>query len=144
LYGCGSLKGASTQAASVLPVASLVPLGTPSAKYGSIARALMGDMTNIGPRVAGTPGETQAAQYIKAAFIALGYAADTQAFTAASGTQTITSANIVAVKKGTSSQEIIVGAHYDSTAAGPGSDDNISGVAVMLEVAKLVMGAKTP
>jgi len=144
LNGCGSLKGASTQAASVLPVASLVPLGTPSAKYGSIARALMGDMTNIGPRVAGTPGETQAAQYIKAAFIALGYAADTQAFTAASGTQTITSANIVAVKKGTSSQEIIVGAHYDSTAAGPGSDDNISGVAVMLEVAKLVMGVKTP
>jgi alkaline phosphatase isozyme conversion protein len=144
LNGCGSLKGASPQAASVLPIASLVPLGTPSAKYGGIARALMGDMANIGTRVAGSPAETQTAQYIKSAFIALGYAADTQAFTAASGTQTITSANIVAVKKGTSSQEIIVGAHYDSTAAGPGADDNTSGVAVMLEVAKLVMGVKTP
>jgi hypothetical protein len=144
LNGCGSLKGASPQAASTLPVASLVPLGTPSAKYGSIARSLIGDMTNIGTRVAGSQGETQTAQYIVSAFKAIGYAADTQAFTAVAGTQTVTSANIVAVKKGTSSQEILVGAHYDSSDAGPGADDNASGVAVMLEVAKLLMGAKTP
>ena len=58
--------------------------------------------------------------------------------------RSITSANVVAVKKGTSAQEIIVGAHYDSTDAGPGADDNASGVAVMLEVAKLVSEQTTP
>jgi Zn-dependent M28 family amino/carboxypeptidase len=68
----------------------------------------------------------------------------TQTFTAPSGNQTISSANISAVKTGNSSQEIIVGAHYDSTDAGPGADDNASGVAVMLEVAKLVQGTTTP
>jgi Zn-dependent M28 family amino/carboxypeptidase len=145
LNGCGSLKGASPQVAAVpVAVASLVPLGTPSAKYGGIARPLIGDLTAIGARVAGTDGETKAAQYIVSAFKAIGYAPDTQAFTAAAGSQSISSANIVAVKSGTSSQQIIVGAHYDSTEAGPGADDNASGVAVMLEVAKLVQGTKTP
>ena len=145
LNGCSSRAGSTQQAAAgTSAVASLVPLGTPSAKYGSIARSLIGDMTNIGTRVAGSQGETQTAQYIVSAFKAIGYAADTQAFTAVAGTQTVTSANIVAVKKGTSSQEILVGAHYDSSDAGPGADDNASGVAVMLEVAKLLMGAKTP
>jgi hypothetical protein len=166
LNGCSSLKssptvsqqtpaattapvGTTAPSGSVAPsgtavVASLVPLGTPSAKYGGIARSLIVDMSNIGPRVAGSAGETSTAQYIVSAFKAIGYNPVSQSFTAPSGTQTITSANISAVKTGNSSQEIIVGAHYDSTSAGPGADDNASGVAVMLEVAKLVLGASTP
>ena len=51
---------------------------------------------------------------------------------------------MVAVKKGTSAQEIIVGAHYDSADAGPGADDNASGLAVMLEVARLISSQATP
>jgi Zn-dependent M28 family amino/carboxypeptidase len=145
LNGCNIQKAATPQAtAEPVAVASLVPLGTPSANYGGIARPLMGDLTAIGARVAGSDGETKAAQYIVSAFKAVGYAPETQAFTAAAGNQSISSANIVAVKTGTSSQEIIVGAHYDSTDAGPGADDNASGVAVMLEVAKLVQGTTTP
>jgi len=145
LNGCGRAPTSTPQAAGgTSAVASLAPLGTPSAKYGGIARPLISDFTNIGARVAGTEGETKAAQYIAQVFKAIGYAPDTQPFTAAAGTQSITSANVVAVKNGTSSQEIIVGAHYDSTDAGPGADDNASGVAVMLEVAKLVQGMQTP
>jgi hypothetical protein len=143
--GCSSLKGSTPLAATgTSAVASLVPLGTPAAKYGGIARPLIGDLTNIGTRVAGSDGETKAAQYIVSAFKTIGYAPETQTFTAAAGNQSVTSANVVAVKAGTSSQVIIVGAHYDSTDAGPGADDNASGVAVMLEVAKLVLGATTP
>jgi Zn-dependent M28 family amino/carboxypeptidase len=145
LNGCSSLKASTPQAATGLSaVATLVPLGTPSAKYGGIARPLMGDLIAIGPRVAGSDGETKADMYIASAFQAIGYASETQRFTATAGNQSISSANIVAVKKGTSSQEIIVGAHYDSTDAEPGADDNASGVAVMLEVAKLVLGTTTP
>ena len=147
LNGCGGSPSVSTPqaaASGTSAVASLVPLGTPSAQNGAIARSLMSDLTNMGSRVAGTDGETKAAQYIVAAFKALGYSPETQPFTAAAGSQSIASANVVAVKTGTSNQEIIVGAHYDSTDAGPGTDDNASGVAVMLEVAKLVQGQKTP
>jgi alkaline phosphatase isozyme conversion protein len=144
LNGCSGLTGSNPQVAGNSAVASLVPLGTPSAKYGGIARPLMGDLMSIGPRVAGTDGETKAAQYIASAFKMIGYAPDTQPFSASAGSQTVKSANIVAVKTGTSSQEIIVGAHYDTVDAGPGADDNASGLAAMLEVAKLVNGTKTP
>jgi alkaline phosphatase isozyme conversion protein len=126
-------------------VATLVPLGTPAPKYGDVARALIRDFSNIGPRVAGSPAETQAATYISTVFKAIGFTPETQSFTADDGTgKSITSANVVAVKKGTSAQEIIVGAHYDTSAAGPGADDNASGVGVMLEAARLVAGQTTP
>jgi hypothetical protein len=144
LNGCG---GAKTPAQNVAPVeiATLVPLGTPVAKYGvDVARPLIRDITNIGPREAGSPAEAQAAQYIESVFKALGYSLEIQPFTADSGNKPITSANVVAVKKGTSAQEIIVGAHYDSSGAGPGADENASGVAAMLEVAKHIAGQTTP
>lgn len=143
LNGCGA--GKVTPAPVLKPVATLVPLGTPAPKYGSeVARPLINDFINIGPRVAGSATETQAAQYILSVFTALGYSPENQPFTAEAGNQTITSANVVAVKHGDSAQEILVGAHYDSSAAGPGADDNASGVAVMLEVAKLVQNISTP
>jgi Zn-dependent M28 family amino/carboxypeptidase len=144
LSGCNSAKGTTSSSVAPLPVATLVPLGTPVAKYGGIARPLIRDFSNIGTRVAGSEGETKAAQYIVTVLQAIGYTPETQPFTADSGGKSITSANIVAVKTGDSSQEIIVGAHYDSTDAGPGADDNASGMAVMLEVAKLIQNATIP
>ena len=142
LNGCGGANGTARGVTS--NVATLIPLGTPAAKYGDVARALVRDFSNIGPRVAGSAGETQAAQYITSVFQAIGYSPETQPFTADASGKSITSANVVAVKKGTSAQEIIVGAHYDSADAGPGADDNASGLAVMLEVARLISSQATP
>jgi len=102
----------------------------------------------IGPRVAGTPNEAKAAQYIEAAFKQIGYVTFTQPFTfttTADPARTLSSANVVAVKTGQSAREIIVGAHYDSVDAGSrGADDNASGVAVMLKVASRIREAQTP
>ena len=39
---------------------------------------------------------------------------------------------------------ILIGAHYDSAAGSPGADDNASGVAVMLEAARIIGGMKLP
>jgi Zn-dependent M28 family amino/carboxypeptidase len=50
----------------------------------------------------------------------------------------------MAVKKGTSPKEIIVGAHYDSVRKGEGADDNASGVAVLLELAMRIQAVETP
>jgi alkaline phosphatase isozyme conversion protein len=149
LSGCGNLANPANpvKPAGQTPtsgVATLEPLGTPAPKYGDVARALIRDFSNIGPRAAGSSGETQAAQYIAQVFQAIGYTPENQPFTAEANGQSINSANVVALKKGTSAQEIIVGAHYDSTDAGPGADDNASGVAVMLEVARLLSSQNTP
>ncbi len=48
--------------------------------------------------------------------------------------------NIIATKEGihTPGRWILIGAHYDAVAGSPGADDNASGVAVMLEVARLL------
>ena len=44
--------------------------------------------------------------------------------------------NIVAIQDGQSQDAILVTAHYDSVAAGPGAGDDMSGVAVLLEIAR--------
>ncbi|NOZ26035.1 MAG: M28 family peptidase [Nitrospirae bacterium] len=48
--------------------------------------------------------------------------------------------NVVATPSGLEGREewVLVGAHYDAVADSPGADDNASGVAVMLEVARRV------
>jgi Zn-dependent M28 family amino/carboxypeptidase len=145
LAACGAKKTPNKPAAQVstAEIAPLAPLGTPAPKYGDVARALMRDFSNIGPRPAGSQAEIQAAQYISQVFQAIGYAPESQAFTAEDNGKSITSANVVALKKGVSAQEIIVGAAYDSTDKGPGADQ-ASGVAVMLEVARMLTGQTTP
>lgn len=53
-------------------------------------------------------------------------------------------ANIVAELSGTVRPEeiVIVGAHYDTQPGSPGADDNASGVAALLELARLLRDAK--
>ena len=107
LNGCSAAKK-PTPSVATLAVATLVPLGTPAAKYGQeVARPLIRDFTNIGSRVAGSKGEAQTAQYITTVFKALGYNPETQPFSAEAGNKTISSANVIAVKDGVSTQEII-------------------------------------
>lgn len=144
LTSCNAPKGTATSAPSAA-VATLVPLGTPAAQYGTeVARPLIRDFTNMGTRTPGSAAEAQAADYIVQVFQAIGYSPETQPFTANTDNGQVSSANIIAIKQGTSSQELIVGAHYDSIGDGPGADDNASGVSVMLEVAKVVANEITP
>ncbi len=112
---------------------------------GQIARQHLDALTDIGARWSGSEEETEAGQYITGVFDGLGYGSEFQPFTAVSEDgETINSANIIAVKDGQSSRVIVVGAHYDSSDEGLGTDDNASGVAVMLEVAELVADEVTP
>ncbi|MDP2937612.1 MAG: M28 family metallopeptidase [Dehalococcoidia bacterium] len=45
--------------------------------------------------------------------------------------------NIIATRRGTGAGTLVFGAHYDSVEAGPGANDNASGSAVVLELARL-------
>lgn len=46
--------------------------------------------------------------------------------------------NVVATIKGRTDEVIVVGAHYDTAIGTPGADDNASGIAVLLELARLL------
>jgi len=51
--------------------------------------------------------------------------------------------NLQAILAGTESATVIVGAHYDSVAGTVGADDNATGVAAVLELARMMQGGKT-
>lgn len=87
------------------------------------------------------PAELEAAaQYIEKSFAGLGYAATAQRFPAGP----VEVRNIEAeVKGGARATEIIVvGAHYDSVAGAVGANDNGSGVAAVIELARLLHGSQ--
>jgi Peptidase family M28 len=78
------------------------------------------------------------AQYIDKAFSALGYPVQSQEFEARGKAVR----NIEVALPGTSNprQTVVVGAHYDSVYGSPGANDNGSGVAALLELARLLKG----
>ncbi|MBX5490398.1 MAG: M20/M25/M40 family metallo-hydrolase [Chloroflexi bacterium] len=54
------------------------------------------------------------------------------------------SQNVVGTRVGSDPCTIVVGAHYDSVSAGPGANDNGSGTATMLEVARVMAERSHP
>lgn len=50
--------------------------------------------------------------------------------------------NLIAEMRGTSSEIVVIGAHYDSVDGSPGADDNASGVAATLAIARRLAGAR--
>ncbi|PSB33377.1 M20/M25/M40 family metallo-hydrolase [Chlorogloea sp. CCALA 695] len=81
---------------------------------------------------------TFARNYITASLKSLGWSPSLQRF--ADGI------NIVAERLGTSPKAgtIIVAAHYDTVPSSPGADDNASGVATLLEIARIFSNLSTP
>ena len=112
--------------------------------YGQYAYSVLKYMDkNLTQRIAGTEQEVKAAEYIKRELKSFGYDVEIQPFSYTRKGVTYNSQNVVATKKGQSSKEIIVGAHYDSVKTN-GVDDNGSGTVVNLETAKRVARKKTP
>lgn len=103
----------------------------------------------IGERDAyGRKGRDRARDYVRERFAAAGYAPKTLAYGSKwmAGVPNDTSfQNVEAVllSRGPErSDAYVIGAHYDSAPGTPGADDNASGAAVLLEVARLLKEAK--
>jgi len=98
----------------------------------------------IGQRLAGSEEEIETMEYIVDVFEELGYEPEVQPFSYTRDDTEYDSNNVIAVKEGNSSREIIIGAHYDSIGEGStGADDNASGVGVMLEAAEHLINIDT-
>ncbi len=100
----------------------------------------------IGCRPAGSPQEAQAARYISGYLLGLGYDIINKGEIPLSDEQRVTH-NVIARRDTGDGAGLLIGAHYDSIALrerSPGGNDNASGVAAMLEMARLCAGADAP
>jgi Zn-dependent M28 family amino/carboxypeptidase len=101
-------------------------------KHVSILAGTIGDRNTIHYKAL-----QDASQYIEDFIKAQGYKVDSQEFVA--GGRKVR--NLVAEFNGgagASSEIVVVGAHYDTVPECPGADDNASGVAALLELARLL------
>jgi Zn-dependent M28 family amino/carboxypeptidase len=90
----------------------------------------------IGLRNAGSNGDEQASKYIAAEIEDLGWTAERRPFPLPQGGR---SWNVVGTPPGfdEAKPHVIVGGHYDSL-NGPGANDNATGVAIALDIARIV------
>ena len=115
-----------------------------SDSYGEYAYSVLQYIDkNLNERRVGTDKEKEMADYVKAQLESFGYEVEVQPFTYTRKGETYNSQNIIVTKKGNSSKEVIVGAHYDSVGT-HGVDDNGSGTVVNLETAKRFVNKETP
>jgi hypothetical protein len=119
----------------LVPLAlAAVALASPSFS-GERAHATVRALTTIGPRVAGSEGERRAADLVAKRLRSLGYRVVVQTFPLPEGTL---SRNVVGLPDGPI--RAVVVAHMDTVHGSPGANDNGSGVAVMLELARVLRG----
>ncbi len=107
--------------------------GSVRAQLEATVRALT---VSIGPRSHRDPAALAAAsELISRHLSASGYETSAQAYPAGE----LDVRNVIAERRGLEQPErvIVVGAHYDTVAGSPGADDNASGVAVLLELARV-------
>lgn len=95
----------------------------------------------IGPRPAGSAAYRRASTYVRGRLVALGYEVQRQGFPLPQGGR---SWNLVATAAGTAEVRLLIGAHLDTVRGSPGANDNASGVAVLLEVARVLADAGPP
>jgi hypothetical protein len=115
------------------------------------ALRLVRDLAALGPREATSPAYAQAADLLAARLAELGYAVHQQIFTVPAGVSWGVpvprgrTANVVAVPAGLAPGDphLVVGAHLDTVPQSPGAEDNASGIAVLVELARLARAGGT-
>jgi len=121
-----------------------VPAFNPDTAYAFVQKQV-----DFGPRVPGTPAHKKCAAWLSAEFTRMGMTVVEQKFTAQTYFGPRDAVNIVAQYKPELPKRILLSAHWDSRHIGdkdskdkdkpiPGADDGASGVAVLLEIARIL------
>ncbi len=130
---------------TVVPSSIPIPTPTPIPVFsGDEAFAHVVQQMSIGPRIAGTDESREVEQYILGVLDSFGWDTEIQVFTYMGAE----CHNLIA-KSGDGASPILIGAHYDTRRYAdhdqenpelpmPGANDGASGVAVLLELARVV------
>ncbi|MHB8470837.1 MAG: M28 family peptidase [Gaiellaceae bacterium] len=123
---------------SVARPPALPPANLPSAFDRNAAALIAQDLALHDPsRSAGTQGAAAAARWFAAELAPFGYAVRREAFTArVPGRGVVRFVNVLAEKQGLSHKTIVVMAHRDDDGTGAGTNDNASGTAALVELAR--------
>ena len=117
---------------------SLLPFSPESSEIALRARRVVEVLARKFPSRNGLAAGnlSRAAEFIEKEFSSLSFKVESQAY----GTYSARVKNLIVEKRGmnASKSAIIVGAHYDTVIGSPGADDNASGVAGLLELARLL------
>lgn len=107
----------------------------------SVARAMehIRALAGLGPRGAGGSAEKAGADYMAARLRDYGYTVSVRSVALPGGK---TSRNVIAELPGSAPGVIVLGGHLDSKPPSPGANDNASGVAVALELARVLAAAE--
>lgn len=144
--------GSGSEPTPASPTPSPTKEPTPRARFDPDAavRTVRHLAGRIGPREAASPAYERAAAWVQRRLNGLGYDVRRQRVAVPAGdswgvpVDAGRSSNVVAAPPDLGPREpyVIVGAHLDTVAVAPGAEDNASGVAVVLELAR--MAAKAP
>jgi hypothetical protein len=120
------------------PGALQPPPNLPSAFDKDAARLLATDLADSWPnRVPGTPGATGAARWFAEQLAPYGYQVRREQFAAdVAGRGRVPLVNLLAFRPGRSQKIILLTAHRDDGGSGAGANDNGSGTAALLELAR--------
>jgi alkaline phosphatase isozyme conversion protein len=120
------------------PAALSPPTGLPPAFDTNAAAALAGQLSTQYPiRGVGSPGAVGAARWYSDQLSPYGFVVRRQPFTTVvAGRGRIHGVNLLATTPGVSQKTIILMAHRDDAGTGPGANDNASGTAALLELAR--------
>jgi hypothetical protein len=134
------LVDANAQVPTQKELDSLVNLVKQDTLQASVER-----LQAFGSRVAGSDSGYSAAAWVKERFGDFGYSeVEVNQFDIDPGAPILMAQNVIARKLGHTLPEfeIIIGANYDGSPYSPAADDNGSGVAAMLEIARVLAAAK--
>jgi Peptidase family M28 len=141
----------TTTSATPTQTPTPTPTPTPAVFDPAAAFAIVGHLAGqVGPREAASAAYDEAVQFVISRFESLGYEVSTMPVPVPAGDSwgvpvaAGTSENVIAAPPGFNQAEphVVLGAHLDTVAVAPGAEDNGSGVAVLLELAR--MAAQQP
>jgi hypothetical protein len=122
------------------PGATATPGAGPEVSPELLRRHVVALSSAVAPRYEGDPKAlAAAAEYVRATWASFGVVAEAQPYSV--GDRSFT--NLVASFGPRDGERIVIGAHYDVCGALPGADDNASGVAGLIELARLLQARKT-
>jgi hypothetical protein len=120
--------------------AALGPEASPAVFSAFRARAILKDLVGDDlPHPIGSAGNAKVRERIEARLTALGYTTELQTGLVCNDFACGTPTNIVATYGADAIEHaVLLAAHYDSVAAGPGASDDGAGVANLLEIARIL------